>query len=78
MRTPLANFSAPVAAPVSACLTVHLSAKHPRPYAPQQVVIALSAYISFSTHFIYILIFSSTKALLWFCSSAPPVARWRS
>ena len=36
---PVANFTAPVAAPVSACLTVHLSAQHTSPHAPQQVVI---------------------------------------
>ena len=56
MTTPPANFSAPVAAPVSTCLTIHLSAKHPRPYASQQVVIALSEYILcslFSPHTIY-------------------------
>ena len=65
MTPPPANFSAPVAAPVSTCLTIHLSAKHPRPYAPQQVVIALSEYIllfiSFSPLTLYTFLSSSQQ-----------------
>ena len=42
---PAANFTAPVAAPVSACFAIHLSAQHTSTHASQQVLFFFSWWI---------------------------------